>query len=167
MVADRISLITIYRSLLPIDRNDGKIESILLNRKNDYGTKSIPKFNSLEELKEFIDSFYPYVPASNCNCLTSNEGIYNLVSFSFKNKGELVYVNNLPNRFETAKPDKINNIHFKGLTKIKSINVELNKLYGEYVCFPYIEYGYIGCDYIEMVTNERYDDLITLYKKIK
>ena len=109
---------------------------------------------------------YP-IPASNCNCLTSNEGIYNLVNFSFKNKGEVVYVNNLPNRFETAKPNKINNIHFKGLTKIKSINLELNKLYGEYVCFPYIEYGYIGCDYIEMVTNERYDDLITLYKKIK
>jgi len=167
MVADRISLITIYRSLLAINSSDGKIDSILLNRKNDYGTKSIPKFNSLLELKEFIDTLYPYKNATNCNCLTSNEGIYNLISFSFKNKEEFIYVNNMQTKFETSKPKKITEINFKGLDNINSINAELNKLYGDYVCFPYMEYGYTECNYIEMITNERYDDLIELYKKIK
>lgn len=167
MVADRISLIDIYNALLPINDNDGKIESILINRKNDYGRKTLPKFNSILEFKRFIDDLYPYTPPSNCNCLTSNEGVYTLVSFSFKNNGETVFVNNLPTRFQTSKPEKINSIHFKRLNETKITNTKLLKLYNNFVCFPYIEYGYVECNYIEMITNEQYDELINLYKNSK
>tara|TARA_Y100000593_G_scaffold89153_1_gene172718 strand:+ start:1412 stop:1924 length:513 start_codon:yes stop_codon:yes gene_type:complete len=168
MVADRISLTSIYELLLSIELATGKIDSILLNRKNDYGTKTVPKFNSLEEFYTFIKELYPYKNPKNCACLTKNEGIYNLLSFSFKKKDETVFVNNLQNSFYTSKPDRISNIHLKELLGLNVSLLRLDKLLKDYVCYPYIEMGYISYgEYIEIIKNESYLSMIELYKKTK
>ena len=51
MVADRISLVKIYNALLPINESDGEIDSILLHRKTEFGVKTVPRFNSIQEFK--------------------------------------------------------------------------------------------------------------------
>ena len=61
MIADRISLKYIYDTLLNIQSVEGKISAIRLKRKNSFGTvKSIPRFDNIEEFKEFMDNLYPY-----------------------------------------------------------------------------------------------------------
>jgi len=167
MVADRISLMNTYNLLLSIELATGKIDSILLNRKTDYGSKTIPKFNSLEEFDAFIKELYPYKVPTKCACLTKNEGIYNLLSFSLKKGDETVFLNNLQSTFKTSKPDRISNIHMKELLGLNVSNLRLGNLVKEYVCFPYIEAGYVDCDYIEIIRNESYQSMIELYKKTK
>ncbi len=167
MVADRISLINIYDVLLSIDEIEGKIDTILLNRNNGFGTKTIPRFNSLDDFKIFIDELYPYSVPKKCNCLTKNEGIYNLLSFSVKKKNDVIFINNLSDSFKSAKSDNINSKHFNLLNLLKTNTDNLTKLNEKYVCFPYMEYGYTDCDYIEMITNKQYNILIELYKKTK
>ena len=36
-----------------------------------------------------------------------------------------------------------------------------------YTCFPYIEFGYIDCDYIEIIKNDAYYEMIELYKNTR
>tara|TARA_A100001037_G_C15152011_1_gene639942 strand:+ start:5101 stop:5610 length:510 start_codon:yes stop_codon:yes gene_type:complete len=167
MVSDRISLINIYDALLLIDQSDGKIDSIRLNRKNDYGTKSIPVFNSLKEFKLFIDDLYPYKEPNIYTCLTKNEGIYNLLSFSFKKGKDTIFINNLETAFKTANPSKINKFNFDNLQKLNKLAKSLSKLLKEYVCYPYIELGYFDIRYVEIINNIDYLNMIDLYKKTK
>ena len=125
------------------------------------------RFNSLNEFKTFIDDLYPYTPPQNCNCLTKNEGIYNLLSFSVKKDKDTIFINNLSDSFQSAKSDNINNKHFRLLNSLKGDFDDLNKLIENNVCFPYMEFGYTDCDYIEMITNKQYSVLVELYKKTK
>ena len=168
MVSDRISLVKIYNALLPIQANVGDIDEILLNRTTEWGIKSIPKFHNLNELKEYIEDLYPYRRPTNCNCLTKNEGVYEILSFSFKNdRGETTFVNNLPDYFQTSKPQNINTLLIKGLNNHKQNIIDLSQIYKDFVCYPYLEWGYMDCDYIEIIRNEVYNKLIDLYKNTK
>jgi len=165
MVADRISLIKIYNVLFPINENNGEIDSILLHRKTEFGTVLIPKFDNIYEFKEYIERLYPFKRPTECKCLTKNEGVYRILSFSFKNgRGDTTFVNNLPNQFQTAKPETINPLLFKGLNNVKGTLNDLSSIFESYVCYPYIEYGYLECDYIEIIRNKHYTSLIDIYK---
>tara|TARA_B100001287_G_scaffold34720_1_gene24613 strand:+ start:2815 stop:3333 length:519 start_codon:yes stop_codon:yes gene_type:complete len=165
MVADRISLVKIYNALLPINESDGEIDSILLHRKTEFGVKTVPRFNSIQEFKEFIEKLYPYNSPNDCKCLTKNEGVYEILNFSFVDAiGDTTYVNNLPDYFQTSKPQNINELHFNGLNNVKQSLIDLSSIYNKYVCYPYIEYGYLGCDYIEIIRNQSYTSLIEIYK---
>ena len=58
------------------------------------------------------------------------------------------------------------------MKELLGLNVSLlylGNLIKEFVCFPYIEVGYIACagDYIEIIRNESYQSMIELYKKTK
>lgn len=167
MVVSRISLINIYNVLKHFDENEGKIDSILINKKTEFGTRSVPRFGSLNELKNYLTSLYPFQTPEECSCLTKNESLYTLLSFSFVKKGDTVFVNNLPGGFQTAKPDMINDFHFKILQRYKTNWNILNELFLNYICYPYIEFGYIECDYIEIIRNTQYHELIKLYKNTK
>ncbi len=167
MVVDRISLINIYNVLKPINENDGTINSILINKKSEFGTKSVPRFGSLNELKKYLNDLHSFQKPEECNCLTNNESIYTLLSFSFIKNGETVFVNNLPSRFQTAKPKMINDYHFKILQRYKTNWTILNELFLNYICYPYIEFGYIECNYIEIIRNAQYHELLKLYKNTK
>ena len=52
MVFDRISLIAIYDVLQTVNDNDGVVSNILMNKSSINGTKSAPKIQSLQELKQ-------------------------------------------------------------------------------------------------------------------
>lgn len=175
MVVDRISLIYIYEALKIVQENNGKIDSILLHRTSNYGTKTLPRFKNLNELRAFINELHRYSLPEDCDCQTKNEGIYNILNFSFKklNLGEenivedSIFLNNLQGGWETAKPGQINAKTTKELVKLRTLLNKLRYLFLNYTCFPYIEFGYIECDYIEIVRNEAYYELIELYKNTK
>ena len=60
MVFDRISLIKIYDTLKIVEDNDSPVSNILLNRTSEYGTKTVPRFKTLADLKVFIEDKYPF-----------------------------------------------------------------------------------------------------------
>lgn len=167
MIADRISLKYIYDTLLNIQSVEGKISAIRLKRKNSFGTvKSIPRFDNIEEFKEFMDNLYPY-RAPNCDCQTKNEGIYILTSFQIEKNERTSAVYNYETEFKTSVKDLINRQGLIDLNKINRLVEELKKLFDSYVCIQYMEFGYTECEYIETQTNEQYDRLIELYEKNK
>ena len=167
MVADRISLTYIKNALETVEENNGKVDSILLNRTSNYGTKTVPRFNTIKEIIDFIEEVYKYETPSQCACHTKNEGIYTLLSFSFKKGENVIFMNNLETGFQSSKIDQINKITLKKLNEMNLLNGRLKELFLNYTCFPYIEFGYIECDYIEIIKNEDYLEMIDLYKKTK
>jgi hypothetical protein len=167
MVTDRISLTYIKKALETVEENNGKIDSILLNRTSNYGTKTVPRFNTTLELKKFIEELYKYSIPSNCSCHTKNEGIYTLLNFSFKKGENVIFMNNLETGFQSSKIDQINKITLKKLNEMNLLNGRLKELFLNYTCFPYIEFGYIECDYIEIIKNEAYLEMMELYKNTK
>lgn len=167
MVADRISLTYIKKALETVEENNGKIDSILLNRTSNYGTKTVPRFNTITELKKFIEELYKYNQPTSCACHTKNEGIYTLLNFSFKKGFNTIFMNNLETGFQSAKISEINKITLKKLNEMNNLNGKLKDLFLNYTCFPYIEFGYIDCDYIEIIKNEAYLEMIELYKNTK
>ena len=167
MVADRISLVDIRDALQVVEENNGKISSIMLNRSSHYGTKSVPRFNTLQDLKKFIDEMYPYLVPDECSCHTKNEGLYTLLNFTFTKGTNDVFMNNLERGFQTSKRDQINDITFKRLSRLNNLNGMLRQFMLTYTCFPYIEFGYIDCDYIEIIKNEAYHQMIELYKNTR
>jgi hypothetical protein len=60
MIAERISLGAIYKTLLQLENNEGKVYNIVLNYKIGAKTISPPVFDNLEALKTFINKNYPY-----------------------------------------------------------------------------------------------------------
>ena len=167
MVADRISLTYIKNALETVEENNGKIDSILLNRTSNYGTKTVPRFNTTKEIIDFIEEVYKYETPNHCACHTKNEGIYTLLSFSFKKGENVIFMNNLETGFQSSKINQINKITLKKLNEMNVLNGRLKELFLNYTCFPYIEFGYIECDYIEIIKNEDYLEMIDLYKKTK
>lgn len=167
MVADRISLTYIKNALETVEENNGKISSILLNRTSHYGTKTIPRFNTVKELISYIEELYKYKLPQNCACHTKNEGIYTLLNFSFNKEGNVVFMNNLETGFQSSKIKEINEVTLKKLNEMNLLNKKLTDLFLNYTCFPYIEFGYIECDYIEIIKNQPYYDMIELYKNTK
>jgi hypothetical protein len=76
-------------------------------------------------------------------------------------------MNNLETGFQSAKINEVNKITLKKLNEMNNLNGKLTDLFLNYTCFPYIEFGYIDCNYIEVIKNEPYYQLIELYKKTK
>ena len=168
MVADRISLKYIFDTLSTLESIHGLTTGIRIKRKNSFGTtKSVPKFENLTELKEFMDTLHPYKQPASCNCHTKNEGIYTLTSFSFIKDEKFIHIHNVGTGFQSSRANIINKSSIDLLNGINSLVNELKLYFDSYICFPYMEFGYTQCDYIEMVTNEQYDKLIELYKKNK
>ena len=60
MIVERISLGAIYRTLLQVEINEGKVYDIVLDYKLGNKTISPPVFKDLQSLKSFIEANYPY-----------------------------------------------------------------------------------------------------------
>lgn len=61
MIVERISLGAIYRTLLQVEINEGKVYDIVLDYKLGRKTISPPVFKDLNALKLFINKNYPYM----------------------------------------------------------------------------------------------------------
>jgi len=176
MVLDRISLIAVYDVLKTINENDGIVSNIFMNRSSIYGSKTVPKFANILELKAFIEANYPYISWNpECECATCNEGVYTLLSFNVQLKGQrdAIFVNNLRKKFESAKVKQLNDLSVRATDTLFKTNDDLHELRRNYVCFPYINttagMTYTNpCEYIEIIRNGYYSTLIdTYYKKTK
>ena len=174
MIFDRISLIAIYDTLKIVQDNDGPVSEILLNKGSEYGTKTVPRFKTLADLKVFIEDMYPYqIWDLECDCGTANEALYNVLHFTvyLSGKKHAIFVNNMRLSFESAKELALNAISVKKVNALFQINEYLKMLKAGYVCFPYIETPgdyTCPCDYIEIIKNELYETLVNVeYKKTR
>lgn len=83
MLFDRISLVESYDALRVAEANEGRISHILFNRTAHYGTKTVIRFNSVKDLKDFIErefAFQQFDP--NCECAVCGDSIWQLLGFS-------------------------------------------------------------------------------------
>jgi len=169
MVFDRISLIKIYDTLKIVEDNDSPVSNILLNRTSEYGTKTVPRFRTLADLKVFIEDNYPFQFLDpDCDCGTDNEGLYSILAFTvyFEEKKHALFVNNMRAEFESQKTKELNNISVKKVDELFKVDNILKQLKASYVCFPYIQNpsGYTNpCEYIEIIKNIQYETLINTY----
>ena len=169
MVFDRLTLLGIYDTLQTVDDNDNIVSSILLHRISKFGTKTLPRFNSPKELRDWINSEYPFVSKGDdyCGCLTCKEGFFELLSFKVKDQEDTsMFVNNLRREFESAKGSRLNGLSVKALKALFKESVYLKGLFEAYVCFPYIQDPELytdPCEYIEIIKNIQYTNLIEIY----
>lgn len=116
MIFDRITLTEAYKVLKTVNETEGKVSHILFNRNAFYGTKTVIRFNSVEELKSFIDTELAYKFFDpDCDCGTGNESIYTLLSFvtTVKGKKYPIYINNMRGEMESAQAAIINILNKK------------------------------------------------------
>lgn len=169
MIFDRITLTEAYKVLKTVNETEGKVSHILFNRNAFYGTKTVIRFNSVEELKSFIDTELAYKFFDpDCDCGTGNESIYTLLSFvtTIKGKKYPIYINNMRGEMESAQAAIINILNKKALNNTFIGNKRLQFLKENYTCFGYIqEQGdYVNpCDYVEIIKNKFYDELILYF----
>ena len=175
MIFDRISLVKSYASLKVVELNDGAVKDILFNKTAYYGTKTIIRFKTLQDLADFINKNYPFQYFDpKCQCaVTGNDAIWTPLSFNLTlpNGRYASFVNNLREAFESAQEAKLNPISVKACTDIFTKNAELFRLKGEYSCFGYVinQQQYVSpCEYVELITNKAYRYLVgTLYPTSK
>jgi hypothetical protein len=162
MIAERISLIEIYRSLLRLQTNEGMIRDIVLDRRIDSKTKSPEAFKDLEHLKTFINKTYPFVS------LESDTQIctwfpYSPVKFWVeKDNGILV-------QFKQELTTKKSSLFAMSKKKLRELQAFLNKLTGSIGFDDYISPStptYVECVYIDdVIETDSYYWLIQEYKK--
>lgn len=169
MIFDRLTLLGIYDTLRTVDDNDDRVSSILLHRISTYGTKTLPRFNNIRELRDYIDKNYPFVIKGNdyCGCLTCNEGFFELLNFKVNDiEDTSMFINNIRRVFESGKGSRLNKLSTKALQKLFRQNVYMKGLFESYVCFPYIQdpelYTY-PCEYVEIIKNIQYTNVIKTY----
>lgn len=170
MVFERITLINIYDTLKTIETNENRVSSILINRSSKFGTKTLPRFESLEALKSFIMENYPYRKIDNpeCECYTCNEGLMTLLNFSIVETDGTIFINNLRKDFESAKSSRLNKTSIDAMSKLFRQQGEVENLFTKFTCYSYIaaQDQYVNpCDYIEFITNSFYHILIDKYYK--
>ena len=167
MIFDRISLVKSYASLKVVELNDGAVKDILFNKTAYYGTKTIIRFKTLQDLADFINKNYPFQYFDpKCQCaVTGNDAIWTPLSFNLtlSNNRYATFVNNLRGDFESAQENKLNSTSVKACKSIFANNAELKSLKGSYSCFEYVinQNQYVApCEYVELITNEAYRRLV-------
>lgn len=191
MVFDRITLINAYNTLKLSQDNDGDVRNILFNKTSKYGTKTVPRFKNLKDLKDFINNKYPYW--NTCGCATKNENIWTLLAFEVYSRPEdldkdiikennkrrnikvqpaskhATFVNNMRQGYESQKVRFQNSLSIKKTNATFSKDIDLLHLFNNYFCFPYIENQeqYVDpCEYVEIIKNDSYIALINNYYKL-
>lgn len=172
MILDRISLVNAYKALKYVNDNDGKVTEILFNKQSYYGTKTHQRFKDLAALKAFIGAEFGYQYFDpTCDCGTGVESIWNLLSFNVYLKDlttqveskYAIFVNNLRQDFESGKQTYLNDMSVKRIQAVFNGNLRLVFLGDNYECESYIQQqgDYVNpCDYIEIVSNDFYRELI-------
>ena len=166
MVFDRISLIEAYKVLKTVNENDGPVSKILFNKTAFYGTKTQPRFDSVAELRTFIEMNYAYNwHNEDCECATGDESVWTLLAYEVTTPRSThsIFVNNLRRLLDSAKQADLNGLSISVTEAIFAKVERISFLFDNYVCFSYIELqgDYVSdCEYIELIKNKYYSELI-------
>ena len=170
MLIDRISLSTAYQALKRVELNEGKLSKILFNKSAQYGTKTVIRFETVEELRIFINKEYAFqMLYLNCQCGTCDESIWQLLSFTVElpNRRYISFVNNLRGDFESAEETLLNKTSIDTLKAVFNSNTILTRLNKDATCIEYVQNQgrYVSpCEYIELETNAAYEEMVTMYQ---
>lgn len=173
MIFDRISILSSYGALKTAQNNEGKISHILFNRTAFYGTKTNIRFKSVQELATYIQNEFSFqIFDPNCVCGTCNESIWKLLSFVVELPGRryVTFVNNLRGGFESAEGAILNKKTIDIIAKDFAKDLRLDTIKNNYECHGYIQNQgrYVTpCEYVDMITNSYYDELIKEYMKTR
>jgi hypothetical protein len=166
MVFDRISLIEAYKVLKTVNENDGPVSKILFNKTAFYGTKTQPRFDSVAELRTFIEMNYAYNwHNEDCECATGDESVWTLLAYEVTTPRSThsIFVNNLRRLLDSAKQADLNGLSISVTRAIFAKVERISFLFDNYVCFSYIaqQGDYVSdCEYIELIKNKYYSELI-------
>lgn len=174
MITDRISLNLIWIYLDQFQSNTGVIDTIRVSVKPHVPgpTKSIPAFQDLNSLKQFIDQNAPLSNLDNLECKPLN--LYELKSFnvtlplvgSTTNKNFVVNNNRVfqtdSNNINKANMDILNKGYVPAFKEVLDAfeGLELD----EYIL---VQYTYVDCGYIQVYFNDLLEKVQQLYKKYK
>jgi|TARA_B110000037_G_C17112588_1_gene502505 hypothetical protein len=169
MIFDRISLLNSYGVLKLANNSEGRVGQILFNRTSFYGTKTNMRFGSLIELANYIQenhAFQIFDPA--CVCGTCDESIWKLLSFSVElpNRRYVTYINNLRGAFESGDGTIMNKKTVDAVSADFVQDRRLGTIKENFECHGYIQNQgrYVTpCEYVDMITNSYYDELIKKY----
>ena len=173
MLFDRISLVEAFQALEKTELNEGKISEVLFNKTAYYGTKTQLRFKSVADLRDFINTNYPFQQIYfDCQCGTCNEEIWQLLSFTVElpNRRFISFINNLRGQFESAEGYLLNKTSKDALSAVFTKSTRLKSIHDGYECKEYIQNQgrYTApCEYIEVEYNSLYLELIELYNKTK
>ena len=173
MIFDRISLLNSYGVLQTAERSEGRIGKILFNRTEFYGTKTNIRFNSLVEFANYIQTnhaFHIFDPA--CVCGTCDESIWKLLSFTVElpSRRFVTYINNMRGAFESGDGARMNKKTIDIIAKDFAADRRLGTIKENFECHGYIQNQgrYVTpCEYVDMITNSYYDELIKQYMLTK
>ena len=162
MIAERISLGAIYRTLLQLQENEGRVYGIVLNYKIGVKTISPPVFADLEALKTFINKNYPYQSFASTDIICTWE-IFAPVKF-WVEKDNDIQVN-----FKTTVETTKNKLYKISVKKLRELSAYIKKI-GSYINFDdYISPttpSYVECVYIDDIVNDGgYEKSLIEYKK--
>lgn len=162
MIVERITLGAIYKTLVQLQINEGKVRDIVLDYKIGDKVLSPPVFADLNALKAFINSQYPYIPLSGEHEICTWHP-YKLVKFwvekdngiQVQNKSELIVTKGT--LFEISSK------------RLRELNTYINSVIG-YIHFdnyikPYTA-TYVECVYIDdIIEDGGYNKAASDYKK--
>ena len=165
MIVERITLLSIYRSLRQLETNEGRIYSIVLSRKTSTSTVSPESFNDLNDMLSFIQNAYPYAVETK-QLEVCHWWPYTVAKFWVeKNNGSLVEF-----KVElTEKKGSLNNISKKRLRELNTYLNTIQKSVDGLVIDSYVAPTtptYVECVYVDdLVKNDAYTTLMGEYKK--
>ena len=173
MLIDRISLSNAFSALQKTELNEGKISQILFNKSAYYGTKTQIRFDSVEQLRAYInDNFAFQMIYFDCQCGTCNESIWQLLSFTIElpNRRFISFINNMRGQFESAEGYILNKTSKDVLELVFRKHTRLKVIKDNYECSEYIQNQgrYVSpCEYIDVEYNDYYLELIKLYNSTR
>ena len=150
MIVERITLGAIYRTLVQLEINEGKVRDIVLDYKIGDKVLSPPVFDNLESLKFFITTQYPYIPLNGSSEICTWNA-YKLVKFwvdkdngiQVQNKAELTVTKGT--LFEISKK------------RLRELNTYTNSVLGFIHFDNYIKpftASYVECVYIDDIIED-------------
>jgi hypothetical protein len=150
MIAERISLVAIYRTLLQLQTNEGKVYDIVLNYKIGNKTISPPVFKDLNAIKDFINKNYPYMYLSGQDMICTWQP-YMPVKFWVEKE------NNIQVQFKEALNTTKGKLYTMSEKKLKELYNYINKISGFIHFDDYVSPTtptYVECIYIDDIIED-------------
>jgi hypothetical protein len=171
MIVDRISLILAYTYLSGFEATEGRIESVLLSKINNFreSTKGLEKMN-MPEFAEFINASPVTTRVTvERNCI--DQALYSLRNFTIilKNGGRRSIEYREGEGWRTNDGSVINTMQLENLNQYTIKYNEIKEIYDRLYTNEYIksQTEYITCGYIQQMFNDVIDEVIQLYKLYK